>query len=322
MLSLTTEVLNSDFCNAKLISRIAGRIISMSPALGPLSRLMSRQMYNFIQSQEFWYNNVKLPEGVITELLFWKQNIGYKNGFQIKKNTTTSKVIFTDASGHGFGGFILSQFGNVIAKGNFSRDEMAGSSTLRELLAVKYTLESFGHLLRDERILWFTDNSNLPKIIESGSSKLPLTKIALEIFTISLRMNVELHPVWIPREDNVLADKISKSLDTDSWGIDSESFAFIESHFGKFTYDRFADHENTKVQRFSSKFFCPNAEDVDAFTQDWSGEFNWICPPISHIGKALAHLKLCKAEGVFLLPEWRAAYFWPLFINEGREYQQ
>ena len=113
------------------------------------------------------------------------------------------------------------------------------------------------------------------------------------------------------------ADAISKLEDTDSWGIDDQSFQFLQDRFGIFTFDRFADSSNHKVDRFSARYFCPGVESVGAFTEDWRGEFNWICPPIALVGAALKHLKACDASGVLLVPEWKSAYFWPMLVNKG-----
>ena len=84
-----------------------------------------------------------------------------------------------------------------------------------------------------------------------------------------------------------------------------------------FTIDRFADDFNKKVNKFNSKYYCPQTQQVDAFAVDWSGEFNWLSPPVKLIGKTIRHMKACKAKGVLFTPEWRSAYFWPLLTNDG-----
>jgi len=74
---------------------------------------------------------------------------------------------------------------------------------------------------------------------------------------------------------------------------------------------------NSKTQRFNSKFFCPFTENVDAFSCDWGNEMNWICPPISLIGKSLKHARNCQARGVLFVPVWKSAYYWPLLTPNG-----
>ena len=117
-----------------------------------------------------------------------------------------------------------------------------------------------------------------------------------------------------------MADAISKFHDTDDWGIDVESFNFIQKKFGCFEVDRFADSNNKKVLRFDARYHCPGCETVNTFTGDWSNTFNWWCPPISLVGDMLKQAKLCRASGVLLVPEWPSAYFWPLLTPNGKDF--
>ena len=41
-----------------------------------------------------------------------------------------------------------------------------------------------------------------------------------------------------------------------------------------------------------------------------------LVPPVNAIGKALFHLKTCKAKGVLVAPKWHSSYFWPILIND------
>lgn len=166
----------------------------------------------------------------------------------------------------GYGGYVVQKWGDLLATGKFSPQESATSSTSRELLAVKFILQSFGLQLQNENVQWFSDNMNVARIIEVGSAKTHLQKIAIEIYDLCMQFNIKLTPAWIPREFNLIADNLSKILDTDSWGIDFETFKFIQSKFGAFTYDRFADEQNVKVKKFNSKFHCIGSFGVNAFT--------------------------------------------------------
>ena len=112
-----------------------------------------------------------------------------------------------------------------------------------------------------------------------------------------------MQPQWIPREQNYEADYYSKLNDSDGWGLDSNTFHFINTQFGPFTVDRFADHMNKKLRRFNSKYYCPGTELVNSFTADWGHDSNWLCPPVSLIGSTLRHLRLCKGCGCLLVPQ-------------------
>ena len=86
--------------------------------------------------------------------------------------------------------------------------------------------------------------------------------------------------------------------DTDDWSIDNESFNTISNTYGPFSVDRFGIILTDN--KFNSKYFCPGTSHVNAFTDDWSRDYNWLCPPISCIGSVLRHLVLCKARVNYL----------------------
>ena len=247
---------------------------SKTIAIGPLTRLFTRQMYSFIETRKSWYEKRLIDNLLFEELSFWLRNLENTNGFEIRQNQATSKIIYSDASNSGYGGYIVEKSGKWIAKGNFARAEIADSSTYRELLAVKLFLQSVSSHLKNENVLWFSDNSNVSRIIQVGSRKLHLHRLSIEIFDICIKNNIKFQPSWISREGNVFSDFLSKHIDSDSWGFDLETFYYIQSKFGIFTVDRFTDDLNKKINNFNSKFYCPNSSGVNAFTYDWSGNFN------------------------------------------------
>ena len=116
------------------------------------------------------------------------------------------------------------------------------------------------------------------------------------------------------------ADAISKMHNTDNWGIDWESFNYIQECFGSFTIDRFADEHNKKTGRFNSRFHSPGAEAANAFSVNWHGDFNWWSPPISLVGDTLEHARICKAKGVLLVPLWKSAYYFCLLTDDGKRF--
>ena len=143
----------------------------MGPAIGPLTRLFTRKMYHFIDGASTWDGILPTNQEVIQEMEFWANNLDAVNGYHIKEMHAYSKIVYTDASGYGYGGYILQKLGDVIAQGKFSHMEREGSSTYRELLAVKYVLDSLTTYLKHQVVLWHSDNINVARILEVGSSK-------------------------------------------------------------------------------------------------------------------------------------------------------
>ena len=317
LLKCIKVILSQTFCSAKQLSRIAGQLASMQLALGPIVRLFTRNIYQLIESRITWFEPIALTKSASNELIFWLNNIKSRNGFTFKPRPTTSKIVFTDASSSGYGGFIAQRLSEIICVGKFNEFEKATSSTSRELSAVRYILESFGSLLANESVQINIDNLSASRVLSVGSSKQHLQSIAIDIFKHCLKFNIQLQPNWVPREQNNIADYFSKYNDTDDWSIDEESFNVISKRFGPFTIDRFADNTNRKTLRFNSKYFCPGTESVNCFTNSWKGENNYLCPPISLIGSTIRHLKLCEAKGTLIVPVWPSAYYWPLLYPSG-----
>ena len=91
-------------------------------------------------------------------------------------------------------------------------------------------------------------------------------------------------------------------------------FKFMNQMWGPYDIDRFANHENAKLTRFDSLVWNPGCEAVDAFSQNWHGENNWLLSPIYLIPNTMKHMVFCRAIGTLLVPEWPLALFWPFFI--------
>ena len=77
-----------------------------------------------------------------------------------------------------------------------------------------------------------------------------------------------------------MADYLSRIVDHDDWSLDHTIFELIDYEWGPHTVDRFANHYNTQLPRFNSRFWNPGTEAVDAFTSDWQDDNNWLCPPV------------------------------------------
>ena len=73
-------------------------------------------------------------------------------------------------------------------------------------------LESKAVKLSGERVRWFTDNLNIVHILKVGSKKPHLQEV-LKVFNMCVGHLIKLEPEWVPREENKLADCISRIVD-------------------------------------------------------------------------------------------------------------
>ena len=200
------------------------------------------------------------------------------------------------------------------------------SSGHRELMTVLATLRKHGNQLGGEKgktVLWLTDSTNLTAFLEKGSAKPQIQTDILEVYKLARRWNIVLVPIHLRREDPriVVADQGSKWHDTDDWRVDAVSFREIQRRFGQeFDLDMFADTNNSRTDRFFSRYICPGTLAVDALAQRWEGEQAvWMCPPTSKIIESVKKMLVSRGmRGVLIVPRWESAIFWPFLFPDGR----
>ena len=96
---------------------------------------------------------------------------------------------------------------------------------------IEFSLQSFASLLERSHVKWYTDTSQAAaKVVEVGSMKFDLHRIARSIFSICIQSGIHLEVQWIPRSLNQQADYISRLIDTDDWQITNEFFLFLDEH--------------------------------------------------------------------------------------------
>ena len=82
--------------------------------------------------------------------------------------------------------------------------------------------------------------------------------------------------------------------------------------------DMFASDHNHRLPRFWTWLPSPFAEKVDAFQQDWNFQRQGLMhcnPPWPMILCVLRKVRQDKARLVMVLPQWRGAPWWPLFLS-------
>jgi len=304
---------------ARQLAQVTGKIISLSPVLGHLTRLMTRYCYICIESRVSWDKLFTLayPDQVLTELKFWRQNVEKLNCKRLKSYSPSSVIVYSDASNVAGAAYTV-ELENKVCHKMWNEIEKKQSSTWREMRAIEQALLSFKDVFQGKNLKWYTDNQNCVRIIQSGSMKEPLQILA---FSICNQNGISLETQWIPRAENSKADYFSKMIDHEDWGVSDELFYFIDSLWGHHTIDRFASPLNNKTSRFNSLFWCPNSEAVDAFTQNWSKENNWLVPPIFLVVRAIKHLVFHKAVGTLIVPRWDSSHFWPCIFYADLKYE-
>ena len=91
------------------------------------------------------------PPEAIKELQFWQGQINNFNGQNIWHSPSAIRVVYSDASSSGYGGYLV-EHGCHIAHGQWLPNERIQSSTWRELDTVHKVLDSLTNKLANQRI--------------------------------------------------------------------------------------------------------------------------------------------------------------------------
>ena len=308
------------YISARELSKLAGKIISTKFIIGNLIHLKTRNIFKSIESRSSWDTkfNIAHHTGTVKEIIFWKNNIKSFNKRVIKEYVIPTIFVYSDASNSGLASIYKDKGKDKICYKNFSETEKSKSSTWRELEAIRYSLNSSKVTLQNKTVFWYTDNYACSLIANKGSNKIELHDLALDIWNMTHSHKITLKTFWIPRENNMVADRLSKQIDYDDWYITFNLIRILCGKWGWVTVDRFASDKNKKADRFNSKYLCPGTERVNAFSTDWSNENNLLVPPIFLIPKTIKHFLSSnyQSRAILVCPYWPSATFWPLLLDK------
>jgi hypothetical protein len=113
------------------------------------------------------------------------------------------------------------------------------------------------------------DAKNLLGIVNRGSPRLKIIALARELFWLGLEQRITLTVEWDPREQNTLADELSKLLIPEDFSLSKTTFLQLEgSRWGVHSIDLFASNANNLCGRFYSLHWCIGTGGVNAFAYD------------------------------------------------------
>ena len=94
-------------------------------------------------------------------------------------------------------------------------------------------MESIATKLGGTRVRWFMDNQNVVRKLQVGSGKAHLQVEALRVFELCVQHQIHFEPEWVPREENQLADYLSRIVDyVDDWYLNPNIFTMVDRLWG------------------------------------------------------------------------------------------
>jgi hypothetical protein len=226
-----------------------------------------------------------------------------------------------DASDFAWGGIVhIRNEVPAVARGEFSDEEKRRGSAWRELKGYLETLKAFADRLRGSKVVFRGDAASAVFIYDNRGSqlrdsihegRLHLHDLIVDICEICALHDIDIHFKWIPRELNVPADDVSKTVDDSAYMLDPRVFAAVERKWGSHSIDLFASAEQHQTPAFFSRWHSPGSSGVDALSHVWPRGRMWVHPPITLIPTTLQAMRARRAFGTFIVPHWITARWWP-----------
>ena len=184
--------------------------------------------------------------------------------------------------------------------------------TMKELRTVDEMISMYGKTVAHGVLGFLQDNMSVVAILTNYTTRSPeMMKILDQIITNLTMMDIELR-LFYCNTKLMPADWFSRDANKGDWQLRPEIANQYMHTWGVCTVDRFADFQNALLPRFNAAYPCLGSEALDAMTQFWGGERNWINPPWAMLGKILFKLRSTpSAAATLLIPHWPSAVWWP-----------
>lgn len=319
LLGLLDELRAMERVSLKWLQRLVGKAQSLALAIPPVAIFLRRAYEALSKADKSGQDFVNVTEELRNDL---NELRGLQSWQRLSKwldELTARFVMETDASGRGWGGVLYIRGERHVVGGPFIGHYMDLPIHVKELLAIKWTLDAIGHLLRDCFLDLYTDNTIVENTVLKGSAKDEyMRSYSRTLLQFQLDTNVVVRIFRISTSDNVTADGLSRVEYPTTEKVDRNDHMLSKQHFAKlqtwcdrgFTIDACAGSGNKQVGRFISRLPVQEAGcvavNVFSYTfptrADGSEEFIYVNPPWPIISGLWAHLRQCKATGVMVFP--------------------
>lgn len=276
----------------------------------PLARFMFmlRALYDDLASKRSWSACVALSRQSVADLRWWAQLKDSPHVGRAIWRPPQTRELWTDASSLGWGGTVAQRFNLAPAAGFWTPDEFPLHITLKELVAVRLSVQHFLPVLTGHRILLHEDNQAIVWCLTNWVSRSPVLMRELRALWLLLDTNdIYLHPQYIRSADNAIADEASRLAASGDYALRRRHFEHIMRTWFWCTVDAFASPATAQLPRYWSRAPTAGAEATDAFTQSWEAERLWLHPPPALLPTVLQLLGESDAEAIVLAPLWASA---------------
>ena len=313
------KLLSAGVVTYRKVAQFLGRIMSASGVV-PLARARCRVLqWDFLQgkckSNKDFNKSFQISSPARKELEFWTElETGLGSPITCPDSTTT---VTTDASDTGLGIY----FNGTLISEEFEERDRSLHINVKELWALWRFLVLYPDV-KDTAVTWRVDNNSaLAAIKNQGSTKSwALCQMSVNILEKAQARNLQIEPVRVSSEENVIADAGSRGRKVQDLSLNDRQAQRLFSVFGTPDVDLMA----TTLSRKCPVFYSWRAADREAWGFDslardvnWS---NWSLPycfpPFSLVLQVLQKAKEQKVKRmIVVVPWWPTKAYFPLLLN-------
>ncbi len=168
-------------------------------------------------------------------------------------------------------------------------------------------LQAMVHLCEGKFVVFQVDAQNLLGVVNRGSPRLMLNELARGLFWFCLESRMTITVECVPREEDALADELSKLIVPDDWMLRRELYQQLEDRWGPHLVDLFASNANNQRERFYSLHWCRGSAGVNDFASYWGCGPVWISCPYRLLDRVWRKLRGDGTVATVLVPLWRSS---------------
>ncbi|SNX81800.1 uncharacterized protein MEPE_00505 [Melanopsichium pennsylvanicum] len=213
ILQLCSRIVDRGRASLLELQQVAGHLQFVT-RVAPHGRAFLRRLYDAVKAHHKAPFGRRISKATRAELVWWINTLNSWDGVSLlQPSPLIIEHIWTDASKRSIGGHLGSMEAPLaVFSKELSRRHRQKDIRFLEALAVLEALRRFAPLWSGpRRVVIHVDNENVKFGLRKGSIRDPLTQVLFrEIFALCLQQHIDLVPVRVSSEDNVLADALSR----------------------------------------------------------------------------------------------------------------
>jgi hypothetical protein len=312
MATLREIILSNKTCPVSLIQKFAGLCISMTLAI-PGAKLYSSACNRAISKALRSNTVVDVDTELREEVAHWQFLDKWSQPFPWLNERHDVLSISSDSSDYKWGAIYTSGHKKYEIADYWSDDVKESPIMIKEVLALKNALFSYGSQIKNKRIEAKVDNQAVVFAWKNQYSKNGILNYILkDIFQITIQSNCYLNLSYIRTTEN-LSDVLSKSDAT----LSKRAWIHIQQSFGPHDVDMFSLDSNAMLNNIGdplahfTPFPTPETSGVDAFAQSYScNKLYYAFPPFCLLATVVNFILQEKINCTLVFPEFKPIQPW------------